>query len=96
MNDQWLNQMEMSTYTPDVSPMWARPDISMYEIEGEGKGGGDGGGGAEKSTTPWFWKMPIQGQQLANDGPVPILAPDDVDDGVVRVVQIAMENSMFG
>lgn len=94
MNDQWLNQMEMSTYTPDVAPMWARPDISMYEIEGgEGKRGG-----AEnvQSTTPWFWKIPIQGQQLANDGPVPILAPDDVDDGVVRVVQIAMENSMFG
>ena len=50
MNDQWLNQMEMSTYTPDVAPMWARPDISKYEIQREGKGGGDGGGGAEKSS----------------------------------------------
>ena len=76
---EWLNQMEMSTYTPNVAPVWARPDIQIYQLpkdekeekfQNSKKEKKKKKGNREKketdykeTTTPWWWKMPIQGKQ---------------------------------
>jgi len=76
---EWLNQMEMSTYTPNVAPVWARPDIQIYQLpkdekeekfQNSKKEKKKKKGNKEKketdykeTTTPWWWKMPIQGKQ---------------------------------
>ena len=50
----------------------------------------------KETTTPWWWKMPIQGkqnEQQNGQGVVPY--PTDNNENVVKVVQIAIDSPMF-
>jgi hypothetical protein len=110
MKDQWLQQMEMTTYAPKQAPMWARPTVRIYAMKEESAAGASTThqkkpvwGGEEKANndTPWWWKVPGTGNDEGG-GATPMLIGDGVEEGggdgeedVVRVVQIALSSNMF-
>jgi hypothetical protein len=109
MKDQWLQQMEMTTYAPKQAPMWARPTVRIYAMKEESASGAStkkkkknegGGEGKANNETPWWWKVPGTGNDEGG-GATPMLIGDGVEEGgdgeedVVRVVQIALSSNMF-
>ena len=110
MNDQWLNQMEITTYSPDQAPMWARPGVhvsSLSSLKGDDvlrKKKTNGGGATEKgceSTTPWWWNIAtLQPQHHDNSLNTTSKLDSHLDRNTkegdkLRVVQLAMATNMF-